>query len=222
MIISAHQPAYDPWLGYFDKIKRSDVFVFLDTVQYEKNSFTNRNKIKTANGPVWITVPVIKSNHFDSIMSDMKIDIRSNWRKKHLNAIYLAYKKAEFFDVIYPQLEELYSVEYENLVDMTWNHLMFWLGLLNINTKIIKSSALNISSKKSDLVFDICKSLEADGYISGALGKDYLEMDKFNEAGIDVEFQDFHMMPYPQLHGDYIPNLGVIDFVMNVDNYELF
>lgn len=222
MTISAHQPAYDPWLGYFDKIKRSDTFVFLDTVQYEKNSFTNRNKIKTSNGPVWITVPVIKSNHFDSIMSDMKIDIRSNWRKKHLNAIYLAYKKAKYFDVIYPQLEELYSVEYENLVDMTWDHLMFWLDMLNINTRIIKSSELDITSKKSDLVFDICKSLEADKYISGALGKDYLEMEKFNEAGIDVEFQDFHMQPYTQLHGEFIPNLGVIDFVMNVDNYELF
>lgn len=220
MIMSAHQPAYNPWLGYFDKIKRSDIFIFLDTVQYEKNSFTNRNLIKTSNGSVWITVPVIKTNHFDMTMKDMKIDNRSNWRKKHLNAIYLAYKKAPYFDEIYPRLEKLYAIDYEYLVDMTFEHLEFWLKILNINTKIMKSSELNVFSQKSDFVFDLCKSVDADMYISGALGKNYLELDKFKNAGIKVEFQDYHTPIYNQLYGDFVPNLGIIDYVMNVNEYD--
>ena len=79
MIMSAHQPAYLPWLGYFDKIRRSDIFIFLDTVQYEKNSFTNRNKIKSQNGPIWLSIPVIKTDHFDKIMSEMPINNQSHW-----------------------------------------------------------------------------------------------------------------------------------------------
>jgi hypothetical protein len=221
MVISAHQPAYLPWLGYLDKIKRSDVFVFLDTVQYEKNSYTNRNKIKTSNGPVWLSIPVIKTEHFNMTMNDMMIDNRYNWQRKHLNAIYLAYKKAPYFDKVFPELEKLYSVKYDKLVDATWDHLMFWLNLVGIDTKIIKSSELKIESKKSDLVFDICKCLNADYYISGALGKDYLETQKFIDAGINVEFQDYKHPQYNQLYGDFLPCMGIVDFVMNTDDYSL-
>ena len=221
MIISAHQPAYNPWLGYFDKIKRSDVFVFLDTVQFEKNSFTNRNKIKTANGPVWLTVPVIKTNHFDMVMKDMLIDNRGNWQKKHLNAILLAYKKAPYFSEIFPKLEQLYAKEYEKFIDMSWDHLQFWLDLLHIETKIVKSSALDIHSKKSDMVLDICKELDADQYISGALGKDYLNVSKFEELNMEVIFQNYTYPEYPQLYGDFVPNMGIIDFVMNEKDYSL-
>lgn len=219
MIMSAHQPAYLPWLGYFDKIRRSDVFVFLDTVQYEKNSFTNRNQIKTANGPVWLSIPVIKTNHFEKIMSEMPLDKNYPWQKKHLNAIRLSYKKARNFDDLYPKLERLYAKDYDSLVDATWDHLMFWLELLNIETKIIKSSSLDISSKKSDLVFDLCRKTGADHYISGIMGKNYLDVERFTDAGIMVEFQDYKHPVYPQLYGDFIPNMGIVDFAMNVADY---
>ena len=182
--MSAHQPAYLPWLGYFDKIKRSDIFIFLDTVQYEKNSYTNRNKIKTQNGSLWLSIPVVKTNHFDKIMTEMPIDNKSNWQRKHLNSIQMSYSKAIHFKELFPQLQELYKKNYDNIVDITWEHLMFWLKVLNINTKIIKSSSLNITSKKSDLVYDLCTAVGADYYISGALGKDYLEVEKFKRAHI--------------------------------------
>ena len=220
MIMSAHQPAYLPWLGYFDKIKRSDVFIFLDTVQYEKNSYTNRNKIKTQNGPVWLSVPVIKTEHFSKIMSDMMIDPNYNWRRKHLNSIYHAYRKALNFDWLYPKLETLYDREFEKLVDVTWEHLMFWLELLGIRTKIIKSSELSVTSKKSDLVLDLCRAVGADYYISGALGRDYLKTEEFEEAGVEVEFQDYKHPVYPQLYGEFLPNMGIVDFVMNAKEFE--
>lgn len=219
MIMSAHQPAYLPWLGYFDKIRRSDIFIFLDTVQYEKNSFTNRNKIKSPNGPIWLSIPVIKTDHFEKIMSEMPIDNKSHWQRKHLNSIQMSYSKAPHFKEMFPKLQELYSREYDNIVDATWDHLMFWLKILDIHTKIIKSSTLDVSSKKSDFVYDLCKAVGADYYISGVMGKDYLETGKFKEAGIEVEFQDYKHPIYPQLYGEFIPNMGIVDFAMNVDNY---
>ncbi len=221
MIMSAHQPAYLPWLGYIDKIKRSDIFIFLDTVQYEKNSYTNRNKIKTQSGPIWLSIPVIKTNHFDKIMSDMSIDNATKWQRKHLSSIQMSYSKAPRFKELFPKLQDLYSKEYDNIVDVTWDHLMFWLNVLDINTKIIKSSELDVSSKKSDFVFDLCEAVGADYYISGALGKDYLDVEKFKNAGIKVEFQNYEHPVYPQLHGNFIPNMGIVDFAMNASDYSV-
>lgn len=219
--MSAHQPAYLPWLGYLDKIKRSDIFIFLDTVQFEKNSFTNRNKIKTKNGPIWLSIPVIKTAHFDKTMNEMLIDNNFHWQRKHLCSIQTAYSKAPHFKELFPKLQELYAIEYDNLVDATWNHLIFWLDILGVKTKIIKSSELDIHSKKSDLVLDLCKSINADYYISGALGKDYLELEKFKAAGIQVEFQNYKHPVYNQLYGEFLPYMGVVDFAMNAADYSI-
>lgn len=221
MIMSAHQPAYLPWLGYFDKIKRSDIFIFLDTVQYEKNSFTNRNKIKTANGPVWLSVPVVKTDHIRKIMSEMPIDKNYKWQKKHLNAIQMAYSKAPNFKKLFPQLQELYAKEYDNIVDITWEHLQFWLKVLEIDTKVMKSSELNVTGKKSDFVLGLCKAVGADYYISGAMGRDYLDTERFIEEGVQVEFQEYRHPVYPQLYGGFIPNMGIVDFVMNGEDFSV-
>lgn len=221
MIMSAHQPAYLPWLGYFDKIKRSDIFIFLDTVQFEKNSFTNRNKIKTKDGPIWLSIPVIKKDHLEKKMNEIVIDKRTHWQKKHLNSLQISYAKAQYYKELFPSLREIYNNEYELLVDATWDHLNYWLRILNIQTKIIKSSELNINSKKSDFVLDLCKSVGADYYISGALGRNYIEIEKFRKVGIEVEFQEYNHPTYEQLYGEFIPNMGIVDLVMNTDNYDI-
>lgn len=221
MILTAHQPAYLPWLGYFDKIIRSDVFVFLDSVQFEKNSFTNRNKIKTPQGPVWLTIPIKGKGHLSKTILEMEIDNNQNWRKKHLNAIYLNYKKAPRFAECYTKLELLYKHEYESVADLCWDHLMFWMAELNINKKVVRCSELSINSKKSGLILDLCKYFGSDHYISGALGKDYLNAEEFRQAGISVEFQEYRYPVYPQLWGDFLPYMSVVDFWMNVNNTEL-
>jgi hypothetical protein len=221
MILSAHQPAYLPWMGYFDKIMKSDIFVFLDMVQFEKNSFINRNKIKTPQGPTWLTVPVKLKGHLKLTLMEIIIDSKYNWQRNHLKSIYLNYKKAPRYEECYFKIEELYQKEYEFISELCWDQLRFWLKEIGIETKLVRSSELPIISKKSDLIFDLCRYFQADHYISGALGKNYLEEDRFNRADITIEYQDYQHPVYHQLWGDFIPYMGVIDFIMNTDNYWL-
>ncbi|MBG9588630.1 WbqC family protein [Cytobacillus firmus] len=218
--ISIHQPAFLPWLGYFDKIKRSDIFVFLDSVQYEKNSFINRNKIKTPNGPIWLTVPV-KKHGLEQKIQNVKVDSNQNWKKKHLNSVYMNYKKAQRFEECYTKLESLYKEEYESLGDLCYFHLLFWLKEIGIDTKIVRSKELNIDSRKSDLILNICEYFNANKYISGINGLNYLKKEDFNKASISIEFQNYSHPTYPQLWGDFLPKMSILDFWMNSEQYHL-
>lgn len=216
MLVSAHQPAYLPWLGYIEKIVRSDVFIYLDTVQFEKNSFTNRNKVKTSNGECWLTIPLKMKGHISLIMSDMQIDNNQPWQKKHLNTIVANYKKAPYYNEVFPKIEKFYTEKYDSLSDYCYDYLQVWLEIFDIKTPIIKSSTLNLTSAKSNLVLDLCLSQNANRYLSGALGKDYLNVDDFRAKGIEIEFQNYQPKPYQQLwKGDFVPCLGVIDYAMN-------
>jgi hypothetical protein len=221
IILTAHQPAYLPWLGYFDKIIRSDVFVFLDAVQYEERSFISRNKIKTPKGTIWLTVPVCSKGHRKSNMTETRIDNTQGWKKKHLNSIFLNYKKAPRFEILYPKLEEFYKKEFEFLADLCIHQLFFWLKEIDVEKRIVSLSQLSIQEKKSDLILKICEDLNANHYISGILGKDYIKEENFNRKGITIEYQDYRHPVYPQLWGDFIPNLSILDFCMNTDNYAL-
>ena len=173
MILSAHQPAYLPWLGYFEKISKADIFVYLDSVQYEKNSFINRNKIKTAQGPQWLTIPVFQKGHTGTTLSETLIDESQNWRIKHLRSIELNYRKSRYFDENFPKFQKLLTTSESNLSELCWNHLHFWLSEFEIKTQIIRSSSLPSMSKKSDLVLDLCTNFGADNYLSGALGRGF-------------------------------------------------
>lgn len=221
MIIAVHQPAYLPWLGYFDKLMRSDIFVFLDSVQYEKNSFINRNKIKTQQGELLLSIPIKTKGHTSETLKVTKIDNGPKWQKKHLSSICMNYRKAPRFEECYPKIEKLYQNRYDYLSELCLDHMLFWLKELRIMKKIVRSSELPINSKKSDLVLDLCKYFDADYYISGTLGKNYLNNDLFQESGIYIEYQKYQHPIYQQLYGGFIPNLGVIDFWMNTDQVEL-
>ena len=156
MIISINQPAYLPWLGYFNRIAMSDLHIILDNVQFEKNSMSNRNKIKTPQGSTMLTVPLKMKGHIKNNINNIKIDNSQTWKKKHLKNIFYNYKKATFFEELYPKIERLYAKHFDSFFNLTYEHLLFWLKELDINTKIIKSSDINIKSKKSDLIFLEC------------------------------------------------------------------
>jgi len=221
MIISVHQPAYLPWLGYFEKISRSDVFVFLDTVQFEKNSYINRNKIKTPQGWQWLTIPVKVKGHTDSTLEDTEIDDTQPWRAKHLKSIEMNYRKAPFFSECFPKIERLLSLPTGNLAELCWQQLSFWIGEFGINTTMIRASQLNIDSCKSELVLDICKYFSVDHYLSGAMGRGYLVENDFSSAGIAVEYQNFIHPAYPQRWGDFEPYMAIVDYLMNCGSGKL-
>jgi len=215
MILAAHQPAYLPWLGYFDRIARADLFVYLDTVQFEKNSFINRNRIKTPHGEQWLTVPVRVKGHMSSTLRDTQTDPTQPWRVKHLKSIAMNYSRATYFRRLLPRLEALLSVEESHLADLCFIQLRLWLEELGLATKVIRSSELAVSSTKSDLILELCRLLGATCYLSGTLGREYLVEKDFRDAGVDIEYHEFKHPTYPQLWGEFLPNLSVVDCWMN-------
>jgi len=215
MTISIHQPAYNPWLGYFDKIQHSDSFIFLDSVQFEKNSFINRNKIKTPNGLLWLTVPVKTKDYKTKSIGEIEIDYSRDWIKSHLRAIEINYAKSINFEKIYSFWKEHLEEKEPFLADLCYKQLLGLNKLLNINKPIIRSSKLENKGKKSELILNLCVAQRATEYISGVNGKEYLDVEEFNNRGINVKFQNFISPNYNQLYGTFIPNLGILDFLMN-------
>jgi len=215
MIVSIHQPAYLPWLGYFHKIMLSDVFVFFDTTQFEKNSFINRNKIKTPQGEQWLTVPVKLKDHFKKEIRQIKL-ADQNWQKGHWQAIELNYKKAGYWNEYAEKLKKFYEKQHSNIAEACFAQLKMFVEMLGLDVKIVRASELDkFDSKKGDLVLDICEELAADIYVSGSLSKDYLDTDQFRNHGVKVYFQDYQYPIYQQFWGEFLPNLSIIDLLFN-------
>lgn len=215
MKIGIHQPAYLPWLGYFYRISQVDLFIFLDSVQFGSESFQNRNKIKTAQGLSWLTIPIKKKHHLESTLINTELDDTQLWRKKHLKSIEMNYAKAPYFLDCYPKFELITYIPTSNLSEFCWQQLNFWLVEFQIKTKVVRSSQLKINSKKSDLVLDFCRHFNADFYLSGEMGRNYLNEGAFVEAGIKIEYQEFIHPVYFQQWGEFEPNMGIIDYWMN-------
>lgn len=216
MIVVGHQPEFLPYFGFFDKLSKADIFVIVDNVQYRKKYFQNRNKIKTANGWIWLTVPVITKGRFDQQINEVRINNSLNWEKKHLSSLEMNYKKAPYFEEYYPSIKEIYSRDWELLVDLNETLIRYLVDQLDIEIEVFKGSDLGITGEKTDLLIDICRKTGADKYLQGAGGKDYVEEDKFQKEGLKVLFNEFTHPEYPQLFGDFMANLSVIDLLFNV------
>ena len=216
MILTAHQPVYLPWLGLFHKIAISELFVWFDDVQYQTKDWNNRNKIKTKNGPIWLSVPVLSKNHFDTKVGKIKINNDLQWAKKHLKSIQLAYSKSEYFNKYFDFFVETYKRDWLLLTDLNLHILNFFLDELKLKKQIVKLSDLNISGKKSELVLNMCKYFKAKSYIFGEQGENYADDKSFLESNIQPYFQKYKHPVYNQLHGDFISKLSVIDLLFNM------
>ncbi len=214
-MVAIHQPNYLPWIGYFHKIYNSDIFVFLDDRQYGKNQVANRNKIKTAKGWIYLTVPVLIKGHFGQLTLDVEIDNHINWRKKHWKSILFNYKKAHYFDDYSYFFEDLYQKEWEKLSELNEYIIRNIVNILGIKIKFIRSSELDIKGTSTENLINIVKAVGGDTYLSGIHGKDYMDENKFRENGINLTYQDFHHPTYRQLFGDFIPNMSIIDLLFN-------
>ncbi len=211
--VSIRQPGYLPYLGFFKKIQSSDIFVYLNDVQYERGDWDNRNKIKTSKGITMLTVPVY--NKFGQKLNQVNITNIKNWNEKHMKTIQNNYNKAPFFENYWDKIESILSKKWEKLIELNISLLEYFYSELNLTTKTIFSSDLNIKSTKSQRLLDICKSLNATTYISGEIGKTYLDEEIFTNSGIQVIYEKFQHPTYNQIHGDFIPNLSIIDLLFN-------
>jgi len=218
MIVTIHQPEHLVWLGLIKKISDADVFVILDSVQFEKNYFQNRNKIRTKEGWMWLTVP-IKKAPLSTLIKDVEISYEEKWQKKYLKSLEIQYGKAPFFKKYYPQIEEIISKNHKLLVDLNIELLEFVLREFGVQNKtIVKSSTLKIKEGigGSNVCLEICKYFKSNIYLSGPSGRDYLILDDFKQHCIDVHFHDFSHPEYTQIHGSFLPYMSSLDALFNL------
>jgi hypothetical protein len=211
--VAIHQPQYLPYPGFFHKLTLADTFVIMDETQYDKR-FTNRNRILDAHGPIWLSVPIIKSQKF---LPNRLVEINNKipWKEDHWKKILLSYSNARFFDM-YRSLERVYSRNWSTLFELnleTTKMTMQWLG---IDTPIIRESELQATGESTEKLVNICKSLGADTYVSGIGGKGYLQEELFDSNHLKLEYQSYRPIPYPQRFSKtFIPNLSIIDMLSN-------
>ena len=215
MILTAHQPVYLPWLGLFHKIALSEKFVYFNEVQYLPKDWMNRNKIKTKDGAIWLTVPVLRKGYREMKISEIEINNSIDWQKKHLRSISINYKKAPYFEKYIPFFEYVYSRKWKFLGDLNEYMLKWFLDELGIKVDFLKASDFKFQGKKSSLVLNMCKELDASTYIFGALGKDYADVEEFGKNNIRLIFQDYNHPKHSQLYGEFISHLSVIDLLFN-------
>lgn len=219
MIIAIQQPEHLPWLGFFHKMTRCDEYVYLDNVQFKKRYFENRNKILTFNGPQWVTVPVISKGKFTQRIDDVLIDNSSSWRRKYLGSIKTAYSATPGFSRFYPKIEKILDRNHEKLVDLNLDMIACMREFLQIDTPCHRASELlKTEATGSGLILEICVALEADTYISGPDGRNYLNLQAFQEAGIKIEYHVFNHPVYQQVNArEFVSHLSVIDYILNID-----
>lgn len=220
MIVSAHQPHFLPWLGYLDKIRRSDLFILVDHVQFERQNYQNRTTIKTRAGAQTLTVPVRQRSRGERIFEkeiDNSPDGRITWGEKMLRTIHAAYGKARYFGDHREIMGDVLSRSWTRLVDLNEALLGYLLDAFDIRTPIIKSSSIeHLEGARGDMVLNLCRAVGADTYLSGTGGsRGYLDVPRFEEAGVRIVWQDFTHPVYPQLTPpeEFIPRLSAVDLL---------
>jgi hypothetical protein len=209
------QPGYLPWLGFFDQMRRADVFVYYDDVQYDKHGWRNRNRVKSPDGAVWLTVPIRHHGLQQPSILEAEIDPRAPWARKHLGTIRQYYSKAPYFKRYLPELEELLERRWERIVDLDLAVVALMAGWMGIAPEIHRSSMLGIHGERSGRLVALSRHFGATRYLSGAAARDYLEVGLFAQHGITVMWQDYQHPVYPQQHGDFVPYLSALDLVLN-------
>ena len=214
MIVAAHQPQYLPWLGYFDKISRADRFVLLDNVQFKKNEWQNRNKIKTAQGWQWLTVPV--TYRYPQLINEVGINNTAKWQHKQRQAISTNYGKAPHYDCLEGLLGQAFSRSWDWISELNVVLVRGLARALGIDTPLFVASELGeFPSDPDDRLIALTRHFGADTYLAGAGGKQYMNLEKYRENGIMVLFQDYQHPVYDQLFGQFEPFMSVIDLVLN-------
>jgi len=216
MIVSAYQPYFAPFAGFFSKALRSDVLVLMDRVQFPRGTtWLTRNRLKNDQGTLWMTIPVWKKGLGLQRIDEVRICNEGRWAKKHLTSLKSAYANAPFFDDHKPFLERLFCEGFERLVDLNLEIIRHLMTELNVPARIVRLSHLTADTDEPRLSVDICRELGATHFLAQAGARKYLDPDRFEKAGISLKFFNPRPPIYPQLWGPFIPNLSVLDLLFN-------
>lgn len=214
MIVAGHQPNYLPWLGFFDKMRRSDLFIIEDNVQFERQGFTNRNKIMTVDSVRWLSVPVEQANKSLSI-NEVRIANRGEpkWGSRHWLTLKHSYCKAPYWRDYYDFFEDTYEREWTMLIDLNMHLIKGIMSFLKIDKPLVMGSSLDAKGKKTELIIAQCKTVGANVQLAGNGGREYIDHKRFEEEGIKLIFQEFERPVYTQTREGFISNLSVVDYL---------
>ena len=211
MRVTIHQPQFMPWLGYLDKIDQADLFIVLDTVQFKKNEWQNRNRVRTAQGWQWLTVPVLQ--RFGQRIQEVPINQAVNWRAQHLRALEIHYARAPYRDRYLAELRGLYERRWEKLTDVNLAVIEWLLRSFGITTPVRRASEWQAREDPTDRLVDLCRSAGASEYLAGPGADRYMDKPRFEASGITLEMQAFQHPRYRQVYEPFEPNLSAIDLL---------
>jgi hypothetical protein len=215
MKISIMQPSYLPWLGYFELMAYTDLFVYLNDVQYTRKDWRSRNRVKTANKVVWLSAAVVRSPR-ETPINQIRLNYKEPWVKKHLRTIKLSDSRAPYFQPFFDDLSGVLNEQFEYLQDLNDALVRLCMKYLYIDCKLAWSSDLDITSlDKNDRIIKICKAFSASLLYDTKAAKAIIDSSLFATQGIEVVFQSYQHAEYPQLWGDFIPHLSAVDLIMN-------
>jgi hypothetical protein len=216
MILTAHQPNYLPWAGYFHKMAQCDFFVFMDTVQYARRSYTARCRYKGADGAAhWLSVPVFKTGRYGQSIGEVAVDNQEDWQAAHRRTWGSFYAKAPYFAAQQGLLDLLYGRTWMRLADLNAAAIEALAATMGIAPRLVKLSELNVTGRATDLLVGACRALGADVYLSGPSGRNYLDAAAFADAGIELRYTNFQPETHSQLWGSFAPGLSVLDLLFN-------
>lgn len=213
--VSVHQPNFLPWLKLLDKILASDVYVAYDTVQYTKSEYHSRQKVKQQSGPVWLSVPVLSASGGSQLIRDARIDGGQRFREKHLRLLSQAYRRAAYFDEIYPMVKEAYRRGHEWLADLNLDLIEAFCRYLGSPVRIVRASSLPHDGDNTERLVQLVREAGGDTHLTSTFNTDrqYIDWDRMQAAGISVREQRFEHPTYDQPWGEFVPSLAALDML---------
>ncbi|MFQ5793030.1 MAG: WbqC family protein [Acidobacteriota bacterium] len=225
MRLGALQPGYLPWLGFFDQIARCDLFVVCDDLPYSKDTWRNRNRIRTPQGWCWLTVPVVNAGVSRKTIREVEVSEHGNWRTGHWRSLRTAYGRAPYFQCHEEFFATLYETRWRFLVDVNLAVIYYLVDALGIPTRLVLSSEMSLEAEylragangkdPSGRMIFVCQRLGAKRFLEGELGRTFMDPVRFEAVGITLEFHDYKHPFYRQLFSPFISHLSVVDLLFN-------
>ena len=215
-VVYIHQPDFAPWLGFFDRLKRCDVFIVLDNVQFLRRGWHHRDRIRTAGGERWLTVPVLKRGRQEQPINRVEIDESTDWRRQHLEILRHAYARAPCFQPHFSAISEIYGRRHGRLIDLNSDLIDYLARQLDAVADTCLASELSVEGRGIGMLVELVRAVGGSTYLTGQGARAYLDESRFAAAGIEVEWQRFADPAYPQVHGDrFVRGLSGLDRLFN-------